>query len=184
MSYFIRLETPAGDREIWGVDLHRAFKESLTQPRIGDEVGVRSIRREAVKVWAPELDAEGQVVGEKRLETHRNAWVVEKREFFKARAQAARTFRDPRIDQQQGVKRNPELVGTYLQLHAAELAAKSIRDPEDQLRFVASVRHALADSIGRGEPLRPVRLKEPAPERTDARASAAPPPEREPTPVR
>ena len=45
MSYFVRLETTDGDREIWGVDLHRALKESLTRPDIGDEVGLRAVRR-------------------------------------------------------------------------------------------------------------------------------------------
>ena len=60
------------------------------------------------------------------------------------------------------VKSHPELVGTYLQVHAAELAAKRIRDPEDQKRFVQLVRSALADSVARGEPLPAVRLKEPA----------------------
>jgi hypothetical protein len=71
-----------------------------------------------------------------------------------------------------------------LQLHAAELAAKTIRDPQDQRRFVDSVRRALADSIARGEPLSPVRLKEP-PELALAHVSkAAAPLEREPAPAR
>jgi len=37
------------------------------------------------------------------------------------------------------------------------LTRRSIRDPEDQRHFVASVRRALADSVARGEPLPPVR---------------------------
>src|SRR5262249_19676616 len=36
-SYFVRIETPSGEREIWGVDLQRALKDSLTRPQIGDE---------------------------------------------------------------------------------------------------------------------------------------------------
>jgi hypothetical protein len=43
---------------------------------------------------------------------------------------------------------------------AAELASRGLRDPEDQRRFVAQVRGALADHIERGEPLQPVRLRE------------------------
>ena len=54
----------------------------------------------------------------------------------------------------------PELAGTYLSLRAAELAARGFRDSEDQRRFVAQVRRALADDIERGEPLQPVRLRE------------------------
>jgi hypothetical protein len=51
-------------------------------------------------------------------------------------------------------------------MHAAELAAKRFRDPEDRERFVAKVRSALADSVARGEPLPPVRLRERPQERT------------------
>jgi putative DNA primase/helicase len=173
-SYFVRIETEGHEREIWGVDLQRALKESLTRPQIGDEIGLRSGRREAVKVWQPERDSDGSVLGGKQIETHRNAWVVEKRELFRERAQASRLLRDERVDQQQAVKQHPELVGTYLQLHAAELAAKSIRDPEDQRRFVSSVRRALADSVARGEPLPPVRLRDAAVRRPEPRAPSPP----------
>lgn len=174
MSYFVKLETDAGERVIWGVDLHRALKESLTRPQIGDEIGLRTIRRETVKVWEPQHDAEGRMIGEKKLEKHRNAWVVEKRDFFRERAQASRVLRDANVDQQQAVSRHPELIGTYLQLHAAELAAKNIRDPQDQKQFVASVRTALADSVARGEPLTPVRLKETTTPRREGRTPSVP----------
>lgn len=174
MSYFVRIETPNGEREIWGVDLQRALKESLTQPQRGDEIGVRALRRDAVKVFRPERDAEGRVIGEKAHEAHRNAWIVEKRDFFRERAQAARVLRDPSVDRQAAVKQHPELLGTYLQLHAAELAAKTLRNPDDQRRFVASVRTALADAVARGEPLSPVPLKENAAQRRKPRERAAP----------
>jgi hypothetical protein len=59
-------------------------------------------------------------------------------------------------------------------MHAAELAAKRFRDPEDRERFVQKVRSALADSVARGEPLPAVRLRE----RAATRAPQTP--EREP----
>jgi Large polyvalent protein-associated domain 7 len=160
LSYYVKIETPKGDRTVWGVDLERAFKESLSQPVAGDLVGLRSIRQEPVKVKTPERDGEGKVVGQKDLETHRNRWIVEKQAFFDERAQAARTLRDPNVDAKQGGRRHPELTGSYLQVHAAELAAKQLRDPQDQKRFVEKVREALAASVARGEPLPPVRLRE------------------------
>jgi hypothetical protein len=82
--------------------------------------------------------------------------------------------RDTSIDPKQAVKSHPELVGTYLQVHAAELAAKQFRDPQDRERFVQKVRSALADAVARGEPLPAVRLRERAPKA----------PERESAPVR
>lgn len=160
LSYYVKIETPQGDRTVWGVDLERAFKESLSQPAPGDAVGLRSIRQEPVKVKTSQRDGDGKVVGAKDLETHRNRWIVEKQSFFDERAQAARTLRDPNIDAKQGGRRHPELTGSYLQIRAAELAAKQLRDPEDQKRFVEKVREALAASVARGEPLPPVRLRE------------------------
>jgi hypothetical protein len=165
MSYFVKLETSNGDRTIWGVDLERAFKESLTKPQAGEEVGLRAVRQDAVKVKTATRGADGKVAGMRELETHRNRWIVEKREFFDARAQAARTVRDTSVTPKQAVKQHPELVGTYLQMRAAELAAKRFRDPDDRERFVAKVRSALAESVARGEPLPPVRLRERSQER-------------------
>ena len=170
MSYFVNIVTSRGDRTIWGVDLERAMKESLSRPQIGEEVGLRAVRQEAVKVRAHERDPDGNIVAEKDLDTHRNRWIIEKRAFFEARAEAARTLRDPATDPKQAVKRHPELVGTYLQVHAAELAAKQFRDREDRERFVTQVRSALADAVARGEPLPPVRLRESTPERVVARS--------------
>jgi len=175
MSYFVKLETARGDRTIWGVDLERAFKESLTKPAAGDEVGLRTVRQDAVKVKTPARDADGNAHGERELETLRNRWIIEKRGFFEARAEAARTLRDATVDAKQAVKKHPELVGTYLQVHAAELAAKRLRDPEDRERFIEKVRSALADSVARGDPLPAVRLREKTqqrPPKTPERASA------------
>jgi putative DNA primase/helicase len=181
-SYFVKIETARGDRTIWGADLKRAVQESLTQPKAGDEVGLRAIRQDAVTVRAPERDAEGEVIAERDLATHRNRWIVEKRAFFDERAQAARTLRDRSIDPKQAVKQHPELLGTYLQVRAAELTARRFRDPEDRERFVSQVRSALADGVARGEPLPPVRLRERAAERAPERAPPAR--DREPAPVR
>ncbi len=173
MSYFVKIETPRGDRTIWGVDLERAFRESLTRLEAGDEVGLRAVRQDTVTVRAPERDAEGTVVAQRELATHRNRWIVEKRAFFAQRAEAARTLRDRAIDSKEALKRHPELVGTYLQLRAAELAARQFRDPEDRERFVTQVRSALADGVARGEPLPAVRLRERTAERAPARARPA-----------
>lgn len=160
MSYFIRLETADGDREIWGVDLHRALKESLTRPQIGDDVGLRTVRRDAVTLQEAARDKDGKIIGNRPLTAHRNRWVVEQRAFFVERAQAARVVRDPKVQPKTAVQERPELAGTFLKIRASELAAKSIRDPEDRRRFVDTVRKALADEVARGEPLTPVRLKE------------------------
>ena len=170
MSYFVRIQTDKGERTVWGVDLERAFKESLTQPKTGDPIGLMSSRKDPVKVTVPERGADGLVSGEKHLETHRNRWYFEKQEFFNDRARAAQILLDPTVTPKQGVKDHPELVGTYLQVKAAELAAKNLKDPEDQKRFVETVRGALANAVARGEPLAKVQLKGKAPARRAPRS--------------
>jgi hypothetical protein len=172
MSYFIKLETKRGERVVWGVDLERALRQSLSRAQVGDEVGLRMVGREAVKVRS----------GETAVQVHRNRWILEKREFFEERAAAAGVVRDGAVDFREAVKARPELAGTCLQLHVAELVArKRLGHPEDQKRFVDTVRAALADSVQRGEPLPTIRLREKSAERASPERV---PPEREPEYVR
>jgi hypothetical protein len=158
-SYFVRLGIPGGYREIWGKDIERAVAKSLTQPQLGDEVILQRTGRDTVTVKRAERDAQGQV-NHREVETYRNRWVLERREFFERRAAAAQIVRDESIEPREAVRQHPELAGTYLNLRAAELAAQRLRDLEDRRRFVAQVRDVLADGIERGEPLQPVRLRE------------------------
>jgi hypothetical protein len=115
--------------------------------------------RDAVTLQRRARDSDGQLI-EKTVEVYRNRWVIEKREFFEQRATAAQVVRNDAIGPREAVSRHPELAGTYLNLRAAELASRALRDPEDQRRFVAQVRGALADHVERGEPLQPVRLRD------------------------
>jgi hypothetical protein len=163
MSYFVRIETSQGERTFWGKDLARALEQSLTQPKIGDEVALRRTGSEPVTVKRRALDTQGQVLKEEDLATQRHRWSVEKREFFEAREKAAEILRNPSIESREGTRGHPVLVGSYLNLHAAELAARVMRDPEDRKKFMTLVRNALADTIARGEPLQPVRLRERSP---------------------
>jgi hypothetical protein len=158
-SYFVRLQTRDGTREIWGKDIERAVASSLTQPQLGDQVILQRTGRDAVTVKRQERGSDGQL-NEKALEVFRNRWVIEKEEFFEQRTAAARVIRNEAIGAREAVRAHPELAGTYLNLRAAELASQRLRDPEDQRRFLAHVRAALADHIERGEPLQPVRLRE------------------------
>ncbi len=158
MSYFVRLETQRGEREVWGVDLERAFRESLSRPQPGDEVVVRAVRRDPVTVKRGRTEA-GETT-QRELATHRNRWSVEKQQFLEQRERAAEVLRDPAVPAARGSRQHPELLGAYLQMHAAEIASRRFRDPQDRERFVAVVRSALADSVARGEPLPAVRMRQ------------------------
>ena len=159
VSYFVRVETRDGKREIWGKDLERAMKQSLTQPQVGEEVILQKTGRDLVTVKRAERGTDGELKP-KDVETHRNRWVIEKSGFFDERARAAAVVRNDRIDPGSAVRSHPELAGTYLNLKAGELAAQRLRDPEDRRRFVSLLRNALAEQVERGEALQPVRLRE------------------------
>ena len=175
-SYFVRLQTREGVREIWGKDIERAVAKSLTQPKLGDEVILQRTGRDAVTVRRQARDESGQST-ERAVETFRNRWVIEKQEFFEERAGAAHVVRNAAIDARQATREHPELAGTYLALKAAELASQALRDPQDRRRFVAQVRGALAEDIERGEPLQPVRLRERGPPLRQRLAALRAPPE-------
>jgi len=160
MSYYVRIETDGGDREIWGVDLERAFRQSLSTPGVGDEVGLRAIGRDAVTVLAPKYDTRGREVGREELDTHRNQWLVERKEFLDRRFQMADLFRNAAVGAVEGVKQFPELEGSYLQLQVARAGVEQrIANGPAREQFVDHLRAHLAKTIEYGLPLEPVHLK-------------------------
>jgi hypothetical protein len=158
-SYFVKIETPSGTKQIWGIDLGRAVHDSLSRPQPGDDIVLRRLGKEAVTVRAVERDENGKILKDAPLATHRNRWMVEKRDFLEDRAQAAQVVRDPAISAKAATDRRPELSGTYLQLRAAEMAARSLSNPSDRAKFLEIVRRGLADSIARGDPLPTVNVR-------------------------
>jgi hypothetical protein len=173
-SYFVRLETRDGLREIWGKDLERAMSRSLSQPQIGDEITLRTQGRDPVEVRRTVRNSAGHQ-DSTVVDAYRNRWMIEKTQFLMERATAAQVVRNDGIDPKTAVRAQPQLAGTYVTLRAAELAAEAIRDPLDRRRFVSQVRGALADAIERGEPLSPVRLNETPKTHRDKAMEVSPP---------
>jgi len=160
MSYFVRVETARGDREIWGVDLERAFRQSLSTPGIGDEIGVRSVGRQPVTVLAPKLDAQGRETGQAPLDTHRNQWIVERKNFLDERQRMAEVLRNAEMPAADGIRRHPELEGSYMQLQMGRaLAEQQFRDKAQREQFVDHLRSHIAQRIEFGQPLDPVMLR-------------------------
>ena len=107
----MKLETPSGPRTQWGVDLARAFAESKTRPQIGDEISMQYRGTQAVTVKDEVYDDVGRVVGQREVTRHRNAWLVEKREYFEQRGLRARALRDEGRTKEEVARRHPELAG-------------------------------------------------------------------------
>ena len=160
MSYFVRVETARGDREIWGVDLERAFRQSLSTPGIGDEIGVRAVGRQPVTVLAPKLDEQGRETGQAPLDTHRNQWIVERKNFLDERQRMADVLRNTEMPAADGIRRHPELEGSYMQLQMGRaLAEQQFRDKAQREKFVDHLRAHIAQRIEYGRPLDPVMLR-------------------------
>lgn len=173
-SYFVRVDTPDGKRVLWGVDLERAIHKSLSQPQIGETVALRRTGVEPVTVRRVMKGPDGAELPAEPLDTLRYRWQVERTEFLAEREAVARLVRDPTIGADQAVRERPELAGTYVQIHAVEMAAHLLKDPHDRERLVSVFRGALAESIERGEPMPTARLKERARERGMDRPADAP----------
>jgi hypothetical protein len=159
MSYFIRIDTHDGPRTIWAKDLKRAMEQSRTQPKVGDQIVMRRVPSNCRPVKSQARNVEDPALKEQDRLTRRQGWVIEKRDFFEARAKAAETLRNPAIEPREGVRQHPELAGSYLNLRFAELAARGMRHPENEKKYVEAVRNGLADSIARGDPFPQVRLR-------------------------
>ena len=159
-SYFVKLQTVTGERTVWGVDLERAFRESLSKPQVGDEVALRTVRRDSVTVKVLDKALTGEEVP-RDVTTFRNRWQVETGEFVDRQQRAAETLRDPAVTPSDGARRHPELVNAYLHLRGAELLAQErVKDPEKRGRFLTLVREGVADLMAKGGSLKPVQLRE------------------------
>jgi putative DNA primase/helicase len=160
MNYFARIETLKGDREIWGVDLERAFRHSLSTPNIGDEVGLRGIGQQSVTVLAAKHDAQGRQIGTEPVETHRNEWIIERKGFLEERQRLAEVLRDTTLDAKDAIRRHPELEGSYLQLQlGTALAEQQFKDKGQRAQFVDHLRNHIAQRIEYGQPLEPMRMR-------------------------
>jgi Large polyvalent protein-associated domain 7 len=161
MSYYVRLETPSGERRtLWGKDFERSIKESLSRVKLGDEVSIQRVGERPVTVTARRRDEDGNLVRRQEITAYRNRWLVERQDFLREREELARVVRDATIDPHVAVEKHPNLVGTYLELQAAKLAARELyQHEEDRERFITRFRDSVADEIARGERFSVPRVK-------------------------
>ncbi|MDX6917816.1 LPD7 domain-containing protein [Pectobacterium carotovorum] len=73
-SFYVQMRTKSGNKTYWGVELEQALKDSGNQP--GDMVKLQYLGKKAVTINVPVKDAEGNIQGFERLDTHRNHWTV------------------------------------------------------------------------------------------------------------
>ena len=84
-SYFVKVATDRGEREIWGVDLARAFEQGKVQR--GDAVALVQQAHEPVTIKVPVRDSSGASIGTEPQPATRNRWEVIKLDSLGGREQ-------------------------------------------------------------------------------------------------
>ncbi len=84
-SYFVKVATDRGEREIWGVDLSRACEQGKVQR--GDAVALVQQTHERVTVTVPLRDESGASIGATSQPATRNRWEIIKLDSFSVREQ-------------------------------------------------------------------------------------------------
>lgn len=161
LSYYVKVMTDRGERTLWGVDLERAMIESKTGVRTGDLVGVENLGKKPVTVKVQKRDAQGRTVVEE-INTHRKAWLVEKKAFFQQQAAKADAVRGTdRAQRADLVKQHPDLTDTVVSLWLSEQFAKrSFSRPEDQASAISYAKERLAQMVERGEEISAPKLRQ------------------------
>ena len=149
-SYFVLIHAGGKDTVLWSPKLERALARAQTQPKVGDQVGIRKI--EIVPIAPQTAGSAGSKA--KPITAPRSYWVIERVEFFAERAAAATALRDATVHPRDAVRDHPDLLGAYFAIESAQKVAQHrIVNPESRDRFVTLVREALAHAAERGEPL-------------------------------
>jgi hypothetical protein len=73
-SYFVKVETPQGERTVWGLDLERAIGESGVQP--GQRIELEKGGSKLVRALERQFDEKGNELAPKPIESKRNEWHV------------------------------------------------------------------------------------------------------------
>lgn len=107
LSYFVKLATERGEHVFWSPALKTALAQSRTQPRIGEQVGVRENSIQPATVVFHARDSAGKVVEERRFDSPRTHWAIEHRAFYDEALLAAEALRSERLHPREAIKTYP-----------------------------------------------------------------------------
>lgn len=173
MSYYVRVQTEVGERTLWGADLERALAESRSGAAVGDEIVLRQRGARPVTVRVQERNAQGELVGEKKLVTQRMDWTVEKRDYLESLNQKASALRNGDIAASAVLAQYPDLGGALAGLRLAQQFAQRLTPlADDQARVVNAIRTGMANAIAQGQHIKlPERRTPPSHVRQRGRAA-------------
>lgn len=127
-SYYLTLQTKAGERTVWGVDLPRALEDGNAGR--GDEIVLAFQGKKAVTVMTPQRDADGKLTGKKiEITADRNSWDAQKLETL--RQDVSKRLRTEAAAAEKAQRRQP-VVNVYdARSEATQVATKSARKPRE-----------------------------------------------------
>ena len=165
MSFYVMVRTEVGDRTIWGTDLERALAESASQPRIGDPVMLTQQGTHPVNVRVPARNAQGELVGEKKIVAQRARWSIETPGHLRAMQRRAGLVRTGELLSDAAVGQHPELATAAAGLKLAEQYARRVTtDTASQQGLMQLIRERMADALEQGRAIHlPDRRLRPAP---------------------
>ena len=99
-NYYVKLQTPAGEKVVWGVDLRRAVEESRV--KAGDSITLEHRGIQPVTVMVKDRDASNKVVGEHAEVVKRNSWHVADIEQLRKEALRLEPARAPSPEPRRG----------------------------------------------------------------------------------
>lgn len=160
MSFYVTVRAETGDRTIWGTDLERALAESASQPRIGDQVVLTQLGVRPVNVRVAARNAEGELVGEKKIVAQRARWSIETSGHLRAMEHHAMRIRTGELLSDAAA----ELATAAADLKLAEQYAQRVTsDRSSQQRLVQLIRERIAEALAQGRAIHlPDRLPRPA----------------------
>ena len=180
-SYYVKLQTVAGEKVLWGVDLRRALADDKI--KVGESVAIEHRGMQPVTVIVKDRDAAGSVIGQHEEAAKRNTWHAVnidqlRREAVKLAA-PERTRQgpsaEPAVDapiQARTAKANPHQATALQELEKA-LDTKKV--PEDMRPAVrAEARKELDVRMAMGKPVKIAIYDPEAPSREAQRAVQLP----------
>ncbi|MGP5511892.1 LPD7 domain-containing protein [Pseudomonas helleri] len=150
-SYFVRVQTDAGERTIWGKDLGRAMRDSKVKE--GETVALEKVASKDVVAKEKVFDEKGNVTGTREVDAIRNTWKVGSVDKAQAFVYGERS---------EVVNKHPELAPAYGTVAAAHKFAEKQwpNSKEEQERFVAVAQIAMAERIAHGDPVPSPKIRE------------------------
>ena len=112
-SPYVKLQTPDGEKIVWGVDLPRALEEGKI--KVGDGIALEHRGMQPVTVVVKDHDGSGQVVGDHEEVVKRNSWFAVKVD----------QLRDEALGRHLTTQRPPSLVPSAERASTVDASARS-----------------------------------------------------------